>query len=595
MHYTFGDYELDGQLYQLRRVGELIELEPKVFDLLVYLIHHHDHVVSKDELLDKLWPKQVVSETALTQCVMAARKAVGDDGTRQHTIKTQHGRGYRFVAALTAPAPSAESGVLSQEEESQAPALSPSPSLRINSVEEAKGQQTETEIERKTRIETEKPRRMRPAYPIGTGLGLLIAILLAIRFWFPSPPGTQPLTPSPPSLALPDKPSIIILPFVNLSGDPTQEYFSDGVTEEITATLSRVAGLFVIARTSAFTYKGKATKVQDISKEMGVRYVLEGSARKGDGQVRIIAQLIDAITGEHLWTERYDRPLQAIFAAQDEIVQKIVTTLQIQLTLWQDGWYVRKATDNVEAYEYSLRAFAYCSRYTKEANGKARELWEKAVKLDPNYAEAYAFLAVTYFLEWNFQWNHDFAVLQHAQQLAQQAIAMNDTLPRAYLTLAYVQLWTKQYDQAVASAERTIALDPNFADGYMLLVQIFSFLGRPAEAVALAEKAMRLNPRHPASYPFELGRVYRLLGRYENAIAAEKKAIAINPNLLHAHFQLASIYSELGREDEARAAAAEVLQLSPNFSLEVWESMTPLKDPAILERWLAAARKAGLK
>jgi tetratricopeptide (TPR) repeat protein len=306
-------------------------------------------------------------------------------------------------------------------------------------------------------------------------------------------------------------------------------------------------------------------------------------------------QLINATTGEHLWSEHYDRPMTAIFTTLDEIIRSIATTLQLQLTLWQDGWYFRKSTDNVEAYEYSLRAFEACCRYTKESNAKARELWEKAVELDPNYAEAYAFLAVTYFLEWNFQWSHDSQALQRASQLAQQAIAMNEALPRAHWILGYVQLWTKQYDQAVASAKRAIALDPNFADGYMLLVEAFVFSGQPAEAVALAEKAMRLDPRYPALYPFELGRVYRLMGRYEDAIVAEKKAIAITSNFQPAHLQLAGIYSELGQKDEARAAAAEVLRINPNFSLEALKQMLPFKDPATTERFLAALRKAGLK
>src|SRR5207249_9810095 len=202
------------------------------------------------------------------------------------------------------------------------------------------------------------------------------------------------------ALPLPDKPSIVVLPFVNMSNDPDQEYFSDGLTEDLTSDLSKISSLFVIARNSAFTYKGKAVKVQDVSKELGVRYVLEGSVRRADDQVRITAQLIDATTGGHLWSERYDRPLKNLFALQDEIVQKIVTTLKLQLTLWEQGILVRKTTDNLEAYDYYLRGVEYVYRTTKEANAQARQMYEKAIELDPQYAVAYVALGWTYFSDW---------------------------------------------------------------------------------------------------------------------------------------------------------------------------------------------------
>src|SRR5262249_14851962 len=192
-----------------------------------------------------------------------------------------------------------------------------------------------------------------------------------------------------------------------MSEDPKQEYFSDGLTEDLTADLSKISSLFVIARNSAFTYKGKAVKVQDVSKELGVRYVLEGSVRKADNQVRITVQLIDATTGGHLWSERYDRHLQDIFALQDDVVRKIVTTLKLQLTVQEQGILVRKTTDNLEAYDYYLRGREHFNRYTQEANAQARQLFEKALALDPQYAEAYAFLGLTYEREWGFQWSQD--------------------------------------------------------------------------------------------------------------------------------------------------------------------------------------------
>src|SRR5260221_2655050 len=217
------------------------------------------------------------------------------------------------------------------------------------------------------------------------GLLLIVVSIVATRYFSLLFPSTQYLTPSTQALPLPDKPSIVILPFVNMSKDPDQEYFSDGLTETLTGALSKISSLFVIARNSAFTYKGKAVKVQDVGRDMGVRYVLEGSVQKADQQVRITVQLIEVTTGYHLWSEQYDRPLKDIFALQDEIVQKIGTTLKLQLTLEEHGYSVRKHTDNLEAYDYFLRGMEYFWRFTKETNPQARQMFERAVALDPQY------------------------------------------------------------------------------------------------------------------------------------------------------------------------------------------------------------------
>jgi adenylate cyclase len=311
--------------------------------------------------------------------------------------------------------------------------------------------------------------------------------------------------------------------------------------------------------------------------------------------VRITAQLIDATTGGHLWSEHYDRPLQDIFALQDEVVQKIVTTLKLQLTVQEQGILVRKTTDNLEAYDYYLRGREHFNRFTQEANAQARQMFEKVLELDPKYAEAYAFLGSTYFAEWAWQWSQDSQTLEQAFALAQRAVAVDNSLAQAHATLGSVYLWKKQYDQAIAEAERAIALDSNFAGAYTQLGEILKFAGRPEEAIGLIEKAMRLNPHYPATYLFSLGTAYRLMGRYEEAIAAFKRALTRNPDLLPVHINLAVVYSELGREEEARAEAAEVLRINPKYSLEVWRQITPYKDPAVLERMLAALRRAGLK
>ena len=397
------------------------------------------------------------------------------------------------------------------------------------------------------------------------------------------------------ALPLPDKPSIVILPFVNMSNDPEQEYFSDGITEDITADLSRISSLFVIARNSAFTYKGKAVKVQEVSRELGVRYVLEGSVRKADTQVRITTQLVDATTGGHLWSERYDRPLKDVFALQDEIVQKIVTTLKLQLSLWEQGSLVRKTTDNLEAYDYYLRGLEYSFRFTKEASTQAKQMYEKAIELDPRYAQAYASLSMSYFMDWNLQWNQTPQTFARATELAQQSITLDDSLPSSHWVLGWLYLWKKQHDRAIAEAERAIVLDPNFANGYIQLGDIWNFAGQPEKAIELIEKAMRLNPHSPGVYFNNLGAAYLMARRYDEAIDALKKCLAHAPNYLYAHMNLATAYSELGREEEARSEAAEVLRINPQFSLEALRQTAPVKDPAVLERVFTALRKAGLK
>ncbi len=404
---------------------------------------------------------------------------------------------------------------------------------------------------------------------------------------------------NPEALPLPDKPSVVVLPFVNMSEDPKQEYFSDGLTEDLTTDLSKLSSLFVIARNSAFTYKGKAVKVQEVSKELGVQYVLEGSVRKADSQIRITAQLVDATTGHHLWSERYDRPLQDLFALQDEIRQKIVTALKVKLTPEEQERLKRFPTDNLEAYDYFLRGEEYYFRYTKEANAQARQMYEKALELDPQYAAVYASLSRAYWSDWIWQWSQDPPQsLQQAFTLAQRAIALDDSLPWAHITLGLVYLGKKQHEQAIAEVERAVTLDPNGAGGYAGLGFILNWAGRPEEAIGMTEKALRLNPHDPHD-PFNcsyiLGHAYRLLGRYEEAIAALKRALVRSPDLLPAHTHLAAAYSELGREAEARAEGTEVLRISPNFSLDAWRQILPYKDQAEVERYLASLRKAGLK
>jgi adenylate cyclase len=402
--------------------------------------------------------------------------------------------------------------------------------------------------------------------------------------------------PASAGLPLPDKPSIAVLPFVNISGDPEQDYFSDGLTEDLITDLSKLSWFFVIARNSVFRYKGQTVKPAGVSRALGVRYLLEGSVRKTGDKVRITAQLIDGISSQHVWAERYERPLSEIFVLQDEIIQQIVVHLNVKVWQAEVERVRRTPTDNPAAYDYWLRGVGYWSRFTKEDNVQARQMAEKALELDPQYAQAYHLLGAIHFSDSLFLWSLDpRQSLEQALELGRKAAALDDSLPIVHGLLGLVYLNKKQHEQAIAEAERAIALNPNYADGYVLLGIIRCNVGRPEEALESIKKGMRLNPYYPDWYVFNLGNAYRLLGRTEEAIAAHRDALIRNPNLLLAHLGLAGIYSELGREEEARAAAAEVLRISPKFSLEMWKQRSPQKDPIILERQIAALRKAGLK
>jgi len=329
-----------------------------------------------------------------------------------------------------------------------------------------------------------------------------------------------------------DVPSIAVLPFTNMSGDPAQEYFSDGITEDLITDLSKISALFVIARNSVFTYKGKAVKVNDIGKELGVRYVLEGSVRKAEDRVRITAQLVDTATGGHIWAERYDREFRDIFALQDEVTQEIVSVLTLKLTDQEKRQLTRKGLpSNLEAYDYYLRGLDYFYRYSKTSNEQAREMFEKAVALDSQYALAWCVLGYTHLLEWSLGWGVDPRCIDRAYDLAQKALALNDSLPDTHDLLGSIHLWRKQHDRAVSELRIAVSLDPNNAEWLAGLGGILLWAGRPEEAIDAILKAMKLNPMHPPYYLWSLGHAYLLIGRYDQAIASFKRVLIRNPEL----------------------------------------------------------------
>jgi adenylate cyclase len=402
--------------------------------------------------------------------------------------------------------------------------------------------------------------------------------------------------PETPPLPLPDKPSIAVLPFVNMSGDPEQEYFSDGITEEIITALSKVPDLFVIARNSSFTYKGKSVRIPTVGRELGVRYVLEGSVRKAGEKVRVTAQLVDAKTGNHLWAERYDRDLKDIFALQDEITMKIITAMQVKLTEGEQARVFGKGTNNLEAYLKRLQAREYAAQLNKEDNALARKLAEEAISLDPEYAGAYVTLGGTHWLDIILGSSKSSKEsLKRAFELTTKAIALDDSNADGHVSLSFIYMMKRQHDKGVAEAERAVELAPGLADAQFNMARVLRYAGRAEEAITWNKKAIRQDPMPFGPYLMGLAHAYWMVGRYEEALLACKKAVLRSPKNTFSHMVMVATYISLGREEEARAEAKEVLRIDPKFSLAHWGKTLPFKNQTDRERFFAALGKAGLK
>lgn len=398
------------------------------------------------------------------------------------------------------------------------------------------------------------------------------------------------------ALKLPDKPSIAVLPFVNMSEDPQQEYFGDGITEGIITSISKIGELFVIARTSSFKYKGRAVDVQQVGRELGVRYVMEGSIQKSGARIRITAQLVDTKSGHHLWAERYDRDLKDIFAIQDEITMKIITALQEKLTEGEKARLHTKGSKNLESYEKYLQGLQYLRRFNLEGNVQARQMFEEASALDPDYPAPYALLGWTHLMDVWLGWSKSpLTSMEQVFELAQKTLALDDSLGESHILLGRVYLFKRQHEKAIAEGERSVALEPNNAFNIHQLAQTLMYTGRSGEAIALYKKALRLEPFPPSHFFHGLGAAYLLTGQYNKAIAACRNAIRLSPDSLFAHITLAATYSSSGREKEARAEAAEILRINPKFSTEYLAKTWPYKNKADIERYVEPLRQAGMK
>jgi adenylate cyclase len=405
---------------------------------------------------------------------------------------------------------------------------------------------------------------------------------------------SAPTTISSEVSTVPEK-SIAVLYFESMNPGDESDYFCAGITEDIITDLSKVSGLFVIARNSSFAYKGKSPDVRQVSRELGVRYVLEGSVRRAASRIRINAQMIDGATGGHVWAERYDRDLSDIFAVQDEVTRTIVGALQVKLTAGEEARREGRAKVSPEAYDLLVRARATMMQLRPEAAIEARGMLEQVIAMGSGLALAYARLSILSFAEYANLWNGATEEnLTRGLEFAKRAIEADEAEPQGHIAMALALAWLKRLDEAEGAAERAVELGPNSADAYAGLGNIRDFQGRHEESVALHTRAYRLDPQFDMSLHF-LGRSLLALDRFYEAEIAFKKRLVLSPHSDMSRFYLACLYGRTGRHEEARRMWEEMLGVNPNFSLEHLRRALPYRDPTWLDRLVEGLRAAGIK
>jgi adenylate cyclase len=416
-----------------------------------------------------------------------------------------------------------------------------------------------------------------------------------LRVYRVNSPGVHLESVPGPRPSLPPKPSIAVLPFDNMSGDPDQEFFSDGISEQIISGICRIRDLFVIARNSSFAYKGKVIKVQQVGSELGVRYVLEGSVQRSNQRVRITAQLIDAQTDHHLWADNYDRELEDIFAIQDEITIKLIDALSLNLIEGEQWRQWEGRTSNIKAYLAALQGIQYSYRLTREDNFQACRFLEKAIALDPGYPVPQAFLGQCHLADIFFDWSTSpRESFQKAEEAVQKALVLAGDSDFAHSLMSPIHLMRREHDLGIKAARHAISLNPNGANAYTWLAFALIFSGRPAEAIAIMHKAIRLNPFPPPYYYLFLGLANRVAGNYEEAMKVYRMAVDGCPNAILVLLGMTACYVNLGRLKEAQQTAAEIMKTYPDFSLEWYAATMPFRHKSDLDPFIESLRKAGL-
>ena len=397
------------------------------------------------------------------------------------------------------------------------------------------------------------------------------------------------------AVAAPGKPSIAVLPFSNLSGDSQQEYFSDGITNDIITDLSQVSSLQVIASNSVFVYKNNPVKVQQVAQDLGVTHVLEGSVQKAGDKVRINAQLIDANSGHHLWADRFDRQLTDIFELQDEVSKQIVAALAIKLTSDERQQLDRHRQADPQAYDMLLQGLEELRRFTRDNNAEARRFFKQAIQFDPGFARAYADVAFSHAMDFLFGWEEaNEEKFRNAFEYADKAVELDDTIGQVHFARSILYLTARDHDNALSSAKRALQNNPNYADGWAQYAQALVYSGEPRDSLEKMSIAMELNPRYAFFYTWIDGHARMLLGEYPLAEKAFLDVIERNPHFPGAHLTLTSLYGNLGRTEEAEWSALEILTLDPDFTISQEAERVPYLKKEHLEFYLEGLRKAGL-
>jgi len=547
--FRVGDWHVDPNTGRVKSAAAEVKLEPKVMAVLVCLARQPGKVVTREQLEATVWAGVVVGYDSLASTIIKLRKAFADDSKQPRIIETVPKKGYRLIAGV-------------------------GPVLREAGVEP-----------------DEKPPATSTTW-VATGL-VTALLLLGIAVWLSI--GSRQPVPDPGVGRAGPGPSIAVLPFKNISNDPGQDYFSDGMTADLITDLSQISGLSVIARNSVFAYKDTDVDVRQIGRELGVLYVLEGSIRKVGDKVRISARLSDTGSGYNLWAERFDSALSDVFALQDEVTAKIVATLEIRLTEKERELLAHRYTASIDAYDYFLRGWESFWEFSETGNQQAKDLYAKAIALDAGFARAYANMAIAYAYESVNGWSDDPALsLEKARHYAQQAVAIDAELPQVYWALGLTQMFGKDYKEALSTAEKSIALNPNYADGYGLLATILNYAGRPRQALTLMQKAMLLNPRHPFAYNVIRGEIYFNLHSYDSAVDDFLHALERNPDAYEPRLWLAAAYAHLGRADDAGWEVEQIRNSGAEISLDHIEQVIPLKDPVQRKHLIDGLGKAGL-
>jgi TolB-like protein/DNA-binding winged helix-turn-helix (wHTH) protein len=578
-HLTIAGWTFYASAHQIERDGETVKLEPKAALVLTYLAQRAGEPISRDQLLEAVWPGVIVSDEALTNTINKLRRAFGDERQHPRIIETIPKMGYRLIAEVgqyaTVDAEQGEGGEASTGNAGLA---------------DFPARDRETVSGRKSWI------RLRAWWLMG-GILLSISALVVLGFLFPGLSTPNNPESSKGSLwTLPDKPSVAVLPFANLSDDPEQEYFADGMTEDLITDLSRLSELYVISRNSVFAYKGQTPRPQDVAQQLGASYVLEGSVRKVEGRIRINVDFIDTATGHSLWAKRFDGKLDEVFELQDKVARNIVSTLAIKLTESEQVSLEQPRTSSIESLKHYFLGRAYYGSASKQENDLARRMFHRAIAVDPDYAQAYAALALTYLDDSRRHWGASpDESIENALKLAKKAIAVDESIPQAHFVLGYIYLYANAlHDHAIAEAKTAIAIDPNYAEGYTLLSSAYFFSGSPEKSLLLDRKAMRLNPASSFLYYMHQGRAYYFQGRYQEAIDSLREAEERNYSYIPNHLWMAATYGQMEDISEAEWEVEQVRTLEPDLSVKDWVASRPYKYPLHRKQLVEGLRKAGL-